>query len=116
MSGAHRDVQRVDGIDKVTGKPLYAADRMPEGMLHALPVIARAGQGRTSRIEVARALADPNVLFVLTPQDMDRLAPLPFLFAGGYGSQSFQPLQSDAVLYRGQAVALVVAETLEAAQ
>jgi DNA-directed RNA polymerase specialized sigma24 family protein len=36
--------------------------------------------------------------------------------AGGTAIQSFQPLQSAEVKYRGRAVALVVAETLEAAQ
>src|SRR5262249_53325904 len=38
-----------------------------------------------------------------------------FIFAGGYGFQSFQPMLSPAIAYRGQPIALVAADTLEAA-
>ena len=55
-------------------------------------------------------------MLVMTHLNMDRLKPLRFIFAGGHGSQSFQPMQSDAIAYRGQTIALIVANTLEAAQ
>ena len=35
---------------------------------------------------------------------------------GGFGFQSFQPLRSAEIAYRGQPIALVVADTLEAAR
>ena len=38
-----------------------------------------------------------------------------FIMGGGYGFQSFQPMLSPAIAYRGQPIALVVADTLEAA-
>ena len=38
-----------------------------------------------------------------------------FIFAEGYGFQSFQPMLGTDIAYRGQPIALVVAETLEAA-
>ncbi len=113
--GIGADVQRVDGVDKVRGKPLYAADRVLPGMVHAVPVAAAAGKGRIRRIDTAKAERSPGVVQVLTHLNMDRLQPVRFLFAGGQAIQGFQPLQSDRILYRGQPVALVLAESLEAA-
>lgn len=107
--------QRVDGADKVTGKALYAADRLLPGMAFALPVTATIGRGRIRHIDVSKAEVAPGVVLVLTHLNMQKLEPLRFIFAGGHGSQSWQPLQSDVVAYRGQPVALIVAESVEAA-
>jgi xanthine dehydrogenase YagR molybdenum-binding subunit len=38
-----------------------------------------------------------------------------FIMGGGYGFQSFQPMLSPAIAYRGQPIALVAADTLEQA-
>ncbi len=38
-----------------------------------------------------------------------------FIMGGGYGFQSFQPMLSPKIAYRGQPIALVAADTLEAA-
>ena len=54
-------------------------------------------------------------MLVLTHQSMDRLQPPGLLFAGGTGFQSIALMQTDQVFYWGQPIALVVAETLEAA-
>jgi xanthine dehydrogenase YagR molybdenum-binding subunit len=110
------DMQRVDGVDKVMGKALYAADRILPRMAYALPVTATIGKGRIRSIDTSRAEEVPGVILVLTHLNMDRLKPFRFIFAGGHGSQSLQPLQSDLIAYRGQAIALIVADTLEAAQ
>ena len=109
------DVQRVDGLDKVMGRPIYGADRILPGMAHAVPVAATIGKGRISRIDTDEAENVPGVLLVLTHLNMDRLKPIQFSFAGGHGIQSFQPMQTSEIAYRGQAIALVVADTLEAA-
>ena len=109
------DAQRVDGTDKVKGHALYGADRILPRMAYALPVAATIGKGRISRIDTSTAEAMQGVIVVLTHLNTDRLKPLQFVFAGGHGIQSFQPLQSDIVLYRGQAIALIVADSLEAA-
>jgi xanthine dehydrogenase YagR molybdenum-binding subunit len=113
--GIGADVARVDGADKVTGRPIFGADRLPADLAHAVPVPATVGKGRVARIDTAEAERVPGVRLVLTHLNMDRLAPVGFIFAGGQAIQSFQPLQTDAVAYRGQPVALVVADSLEAA-
>jgi xanthine dehydrogenase YagR molybdenum-binding subunit len=110
------DAQRIDGLDKVSGKPIYGADRILRGMVHAVPIAATVRKGRITGIDKSAAQHTPGVLLILTHENFDRLKPVQFSFAGGTAIQSFQPLQSAEVKYRGQAVALVVAETLEAAQ
>jgi len=110
------DAQRIDGRDKVSGKPIYGADRILRKMVHAVPVAATVRKGRITGIDKSSAQHTPGVLLILTHENFDRLRPVQFSFAGGTAIQSFQPLQSAEVKYRGQAVALVVAETLEAAQ
>ena len=110
------DAQRVDGADKVMGKARYGADRLLPRMAYALPVTSTIGKGRIRNIDTSKAEAIPGVILVLTHLNMDRLKPFRFIFAGGHGSQSLQPLQSDAIAYRGQPVALIIANNLEAAQ
>ena len=110
------DAQRVDGVDKVKGNAIYAADRVLPSMAYALPVTATIGKGRIRRIDTAKAEAIPGVLLVLTHLNMDRLKPIKFIFAGGQAVQSLQPLQSDVIAYRGQPVALIVANNFEAAR
>lgn len=110
------NAQRVDGADKVRGKALYAADDTRSRMAYALPVVATIGKGKITRIDTSRAEAMGGVLLVLTHKNMEKLKPMRFIFAGGHGSQSLQPLQADAIAYRGQVIALVVANTVEAAQ
>ena len=109
------NAERVDGRDKVMGKAIYGADRVLPHMVHALPVTATVGKGRITAIDLQAAEAVKGVLVVLDYRTLGRLKPVVFSFAGGHAIQSLQPLQSADVAYRGQAVALVVAETLEAA-
>jgi xanthine dehydrogenase YagR molybdenum-binding subunit len=114
-NGIGADAQRVDGVDKVMGRPIFATDRIHPRMAHAVPVPAAVGKGRILGMDVSEAQSVPGVLLVLTHQNMDRLNPVGFLFAGGQAIQSHQPLQSNLIAYRGEPVALVVAESLEAA-
>ena len=109
------DTQRVDGRDKVLGRALYGADRLLPRMAHAVPVVATVGKGRIVSIDVAGTEQVKGVLLVLDYRSMDRLQPVAFSFAGGHAIQSLQPLQGPDIAYRGQAIALVIADTLEAA-
>jgi xanthine dehydrogenase YagR molybdenum-binding subunit len=113
--GIGADAERVDGPDKVMGRPIFGADRLLPNMAHALPVPATVGKGRILRIDTSAAERTAGVLLVLTHLKMDRLKPVGFAFAGGQAQQSFQPLQSDVVAYRGQPIALVVADSIETA-
>ena len=114
-TGIGSDTQRVDGLDKVMGRPLYGADRSLARMAFAAPVTATIGKGRIRRLDTVAAERVAGVLAVLTYRNMDRLAPIAFAFAGGQAIESHMPMQSPDILYRGEAIALIVAETPESA-
>ncbi len=109
------DRQRIGAREKVTGSTRFAADDARPGMAYAMLATASIGKGRIKRIDTAAAAATAGVVLVLTHESMDRLPSPGFLFGGGFGFQSLALMQSDRVFYRGQAIALVVADSLEAA-
>ncbi|MFI5588783.1 xanthine dehydrogenase family protein molybdopterin-binding subunit [Amycolatopsis sp. NPDC051758] len=109
------DTRRVDALEKVTGRARYAADRVPDGIAYAAYATARIGKGRIIRVDTAAAEAVPGVRLVITKFGPDDLRDVGFLMANGYAVQSLQPLRDDHIAYRGQPIALVVADNLVAA-
>jgi len=99
---------RLDGEGKVRGTARYTADMPVHGLLHARLVLAAEAHGRIAGIDVSGAVALPGVVAVLTAEDL----PIVDGVAGRVG----QPLASSEVVYSGQPVALVVAETEAAAE
>jgi len=102
---------RIEGRSKVTGSALYAADQYPDGVLHAAIVGSPVAAGRISAIDTARGRAIPGVLRILTHADMPRLGAIKMPAA-----ITHMPLQTDEIQWEGQAIALVIAETIEAAE
>lgn len=96
---------RVDAGVKVTGRATYTSDVALPGMLHAVIVRAPLGPGRLERLDLAAARAVPGVIDVLSAEDLPR----PIKFTG-------LPLFDAAILYAGQPVAAVCAESLGAAR
>src|SRR3954454_19116491 len=109
------NTMRVDAEDKVRGKPIYAADRSRPGLLHAALVVSTIDKGRIMDLDTKAASAVLGVRLVLTHEMMGTTKSAGFVMGGGYGFQSFQPMLSPAIAYRGQPIALVAADTLEAA-
>ncbi len=105
---------RRDGLLKVTGRAAYAADTRPDGLLHAVIAPSRIARGRVVSLDVAAAKAHPGVVEVLTPANRPPLFHDPNEKMPPFGFR-IEVLQDDTVRYAGQPVALVVAETLEAA-
>ncbi len=101
-------IDRIDGLKKVSGTAKYAYEYPVDDVTYAFPVQSVIAKGRVVSLDAAAALALPGVVTVLWHQNAPRLAPL--------DDQDLAVLQSDAVAYRGQFVAVVVAETLEAAR
>jgi xanthine dehydrogenase YagR molybdenum-binding subunit len=81
-----------------------------------MPVAATVGKARITAIDTAAAERVKGVLAVLTYRNMDRLKKVEFSFAGGQAIQSHFPMQTPEVLYRGECIALSVADTPEAAR
>ncbi|MFC7556477.1 xanthine dehydrogenase family protein molybdopterin-binding subunit [Pseudoroseomonas wenyumeiae] len=116
MSGAaFPDRARVAAHEMVRGATRYSADIPMPRLAHAMTVPSGIARGRVAAIEADAACAVPGVLAVLTHQDFTGLRTPGYLLGGGYGSHSHQPMLSDRVTYRGEPVALVIAEALEVA-
>lgn len=98
---------RPDSGPKVRGAVRYAADLRRPGALHARPVLATYARARIVGIDPAAALAAPGVVAVLTAGDLS--------FTTRDVNRLVEPLARDEVVFAGQPVALVVAETVEAA-
>ena len=107
---------RPDGPDKVTGRARYTADHTAPGLLHAALVTAAIPAGRIEAIRVDAALRERGVVRVLTHLDLPRLGGDDEALTGPPSAQSFLPLQGDEIRHQGQPVAIVLGETLEAAE
>ncbi|HLJ81802.1 MAG TPA: xanthine dehydrogenase family protein molybdopterin-binding subunit, partial [Ktedonobacterales bacterium] len=100
---------RLDAPAKVTGAARYPADLIRPGMLHLQVVFAHRPHARILSLNTSTALAHPGVVAVLTAADVPYNA---------YGLiDADQPaLCGDEVRFEGDKVALVAAETKEAAR
>jgi xanthine dehydrogenase YagR molybdenum-binding subunit len=113
--GPFPDIPRVDAYDKVRGKARFGADRASPGLLHAALAVATIAKGTIVSIDTRSANAVSGVQLIITHENIGQLKPVGFLMAGGYAFQSFQPMLSPAIAYRSQPIALVVADSFEAA-
>ncbi len=113
-SNASQPLTRRDGLLKVTGRATFAADNHPEGMLYAVTAVSRIASGCVTSLDVAAAKAHAGVVEVLTPANCPRLAHDPDVKMPFFGFR-IDVLQNDGVRYVNQPIALVLAETLEAA-
>ena len=109
-------VVRLDGLAKVTGAARYAADQYADGQVHAVCVGARIAAGAVERVDSSPALREPGIVRVLTAADMPVVHP-------GFAdvdspplATRFLPMQGPEIHYAGQPVAMVLADSLEAAE
>jgi xanthine dehydrogenase YagR molybdenum-binding subunit len=107
-----KPLPRPDGREKVTGRAKYTADYNVPDVLHAVLVTATIPAGRISKIDIDEALSESGVERVLTHQDMPKFGRM----GGPPTAQSLMPMQSNQIRYEGQPVAMVLANTLEAAE
>lgn len=113
-SNIGQPLTRTDGLLKVTGKARYAADNHPPGMLYAVIASSCIARGRVTSLDVAAAKRHPGVIDVMTPAHKPELAEDPDAKGNPFAFR-MELLQSDEVRYANQAIAVVIAETLEAA-
>ena len=119
---AHRvlgkPIDRLDGHDKVSGRAPFAAEYPFEGLTYAALVYSTVAKGTITRIDTEAAERSPGVLSVITHKNAPKTnAPPLFSPSGGTDSagSKLNVLQVDDILYDGQPVAIVVADTLERA-
>ena len=113
-SNIGQPLTRRDGVLKVTGQARYAADHHPRGMLYAVLAVSSIARGRVTFLDVEAAKAHPGVVDVITPANRPALAQDPDEKTNPFTFR-LDLLQSDKVRYANQPIAVVVAETFEAA-
>ena len=108
MSIVGTDRPRIDADDKLRGATRYLGDLKPHGLLHGRLVLAMDAHATINRVIKDAALAIPGVVAVLTAED------LPTAMEGPM--RQFEPLARGEIVFQGQPVALVLAETEAAAE
>jgi xanthine dehydrogenase YagR molybdenum-binding subunit len=112
-------VSRVDGPEKVSGQATYAAEFRLRNMACAAIVTSSIAKGRIISIDTGEAEAMPGVIAVITHLNALRLPYLPLEQRPPVDPQAGEQLhvfQGPDVLFDGQPVAAVVAETREQAE
>jgi xanthine dehydrogenase YagR molybdenum-binding subunit len=113
-----KPIDRVDGRLKVTGAAQYAAEFPFDKLAHGVVLTSTIAKGHIKNIDTSRAEKIPGVFGILTYKNS-----LSLHFptgsdpgAGKYAEKDLLPLQSERVFYDGQAVAIVLADTLGKAE
>ena len=111
MNVIGKEIRKVDGLELVTGRAKFAGDYRFPRMVYGAVKRAGVPAGRIASLDVDAARGVPGVVDVLTAKDV----PGPNLI--GILPPFDQPLlAADEIRYAGESVALVVAETAEAAR
>jgi xanthine dehydrogenase YagR molybdenum-binding subunit len=114
-----RAVDRVDGPAKTTGAAPFSTDYPLPGLAYAALTYATITRGRILATDTSAAEALPGVLAVITHLNAPAMKPPPrqsmLNLASLAPGTSVNYLNTDEVHFNGQPVALVVAESIEAA-
>jgi xanthine dehydrogenase YagR molybdenum-binding subunit len=116
-----KEMSRVDGVAKVTGKAKYAAEFQVPNLAYGFIVLSTVAKGTITAIDTREAETSPGVIRVFTHLNSPRLGPGSSEEAPPRGTQeeedkSFRALQSERIFFDRQPIALVVAETYEQAR
>ncbi|HRH43394.1 MAG TPA: xanthine dehydrogenase family protein molybdopterin-binding subunit [Pyrinomonadaceae bacterium] len=100
---------RVDGILKATGKAKYIAEWRFPNMAYGYLVHSTIAKGKIREINTAEAEKQTGVIKVLTHLNTPK-------FAKAETDKTHRPLHNADILFSGQAIGVVVAETFERAR
>ncbi|MCP4165397.1 MAG: molybdopterin-dependent oxidoreductase [Chloroflexi bacterium] len=107
---------KVDGIEKVTGAAMYAADVMLPGMLYGKIKRSPHPHAKIVSINAGRALALPGVETVLTPDNVPRVKHKGSPAPRGGGLVADQYIFADKARFVGDGLAAVAALSEEIAE
>src|SRR5688500_8692136 len=116
-----KEVSRVDGIAKVTGKAKYAAEFQVPNIAYGFLALGSVAKGTIKSIDTSEAERSPGVVRVFTHLNTPKSVPNATQDAAPRGNQperdkTFRALQSDRIYFNNQPIALIVAETYEQAR
>ncbi len=99
-------ITRIEGRLKVTGQAVYAAETPAEGLLHAVLIEAPIANGKVVDLDLSAARGVAGFADVISYAEAESLKP----------SSITALIREPTIHFHGQPVALVIGETLEAAQ
>jgi len=108
-------VPRVEARQKVTGEARYASDFPAGNIAYAYLVTSPIALGSITRMFLDEARGVPGVLDIFTHENTGELKPLKYSAGGGGPATSIQDF-GPRIRHDGQLVAMVVADTFEAAR
>ena len=106
---------RVDGRLKVTGEARYGSDFPVSNPTFAYLVTSSIAKGEITGMDLSDAKAVPGVLDIFTHENTGKLKNLKFGAGGGGPTTSIQDF-GPKIQHDGQIVAMVVADSFEAAR
>lgn len=108
-SSVGRPAPRIEGREKVSGKALYAADKLIPGTVWGKVLRSPYAHARIVRVDTARAKSHPGVLAVVTAADIPDVLT-------GRRLRDMPMLARDRVRFIGEKIAAVAAEDRNAAE
>jgi aerobic carbon-monoxide dehydrogenase large subunit len=110
-------VLRVNDPKLLTGEAGFVDDLHLPGMAHATILRSPVPHGRLAHVDTSDAMGDPDVLLVLTPQDVrESLGSLPCIWTFPGQRMDRYPVVPEVTRYVGEALGVVVARTRAAAE
>ena len=116
--GIGASISRVDGVAKVTGAAKYSAEYQVPDLLYGVAVVSAITRGRIVSIDEAAARSVPGVVDIVSHLNRPKHAwrnknwkdelQIP--------GEPFKAFHDDAIRFNAQPIAVVVAETFEAAR
>jgi xanthine dehydrogenase molybdenum-binding subunit len=103
-----KPINRLDGLEKVTGRARYAGDLKLPGLLHGKTLHCPHPRARIVRLDTARAEALPGVKAVLTRENTEGWRT--------YWYEVPEPAFAEVLTHEGQEVAALAAEDPDTAQ
>ncbi|MBB2203285.1 xanthine dehydrogenase family protein molybdopterin-binding subunit [Gluconacetobacter tumulisoli] len=113
-----QSVSRIDGFAKVTGQAKYAAEPHPPGLLYGVIVNSPIARGQIAALRDTEARKIPGVVEIMTHRNRPHTALFEKSYVDGLGvpGSPYRPLHDAEIRFNGQPVAIVFAETFEAAR
>ncbi|MCP5364533.1 MAG: xanthine dehydrogenase family protein molybdopterin-binding subunit [Hyphomicrobiales bacterium] len=118
-----RSIKRKEDLRLIRGQGRYLADMKLPGMVHAFFVRSKYAHARITSIDVSRARAVPGVVAVFTGADLLKLGmrellipPLIPELPGVLRIPPSMPLAVDKVVFHGEPIAVVLAESKYASE
>jgi carbon-monoxide dehydrogenase large subunit len=117
--GISQSVLRMEDDPLLRGAGHYTSDHMPAGSLHAVVLRSPHANAEFRITDVTKARGLPGVRLILTGEDTANLGKLPLMFpipGVTITPPPYDILARDAVHHVGDAIAFVVADTIEQAK